>query len=459
MANHHAWQPQEEGVKEICGLLLESKVPSGDQNRVWQQLQRCNCFPDFNNYLAFILCRAEGQSSEVRQAAGLMLKNNLKSSYQAMPLGYQQYIKAELRPHLGAADKQVRATVAIVISAVVQQGNGQDWPEIFQAFVQCLDSNDYNHMEGALDSLSKICEDKPEALDQDMVGLSERPINVFIPRLLQFFASPHAVLRRLALSATNQFVVLCPPALSVNMDTYLQGLFSLANDSAAEVRKLVCAGLVQLLEVQPSYLQPHMRNVIEYMLQANCDPDEDVSLESCKFWSTFCEAHLPQEMLREFLPRLISVLLNNMVYADDDEALLEAEDIKPRFHQPHVHGADGAEDNEEDDDLRNSWNLRKCSAAGLDILSTVFGDEILPILMPLVQARLSATTDSAWKEREVSVLALGAVAEGCISGLLPHLSQIVAFFVPLLEDKRPLVRSITCWTLSRYSKWIVQAKG
>jgi transportin-1 len=101
---------------------------------------------------------------------------------------------------------------------------------------------------------------------------------------MQFFASPHAVLRRLALSAVNQFVVLFPPALFVNMDTYLQGLFSLANDSAAEVRKLVCAGLVQLLEVQPSYLQPHMRNVIEYMLQANCDPDEDVSLESCEFW-------------------------------------------------------------------------------------------------------------------------------------------------------------------------------
>jgi transportin-1 len=103
-----------------------------------------------------LLFFTQGQSSEVRQAAGLMLKNNLKSSYQSMPLAYQQYIKAELRPCLGASDKQVRATVAIVVSALVQQGNGQDWPEIFQAFVQCLDSNDYNHMEGALDSLSKV---------------------------------------------------------------------------------------------------------------------------------------------------------------------------------------------------------------------------------------------------------------------------------------------------------------
>lgn len=40
---------------------------------------------------------------------------------------------------------------------------------------------------------------------------------------------------------------------------------------------------------------------------------------------------------------------------------------------------------QEDDDIINSWNLRKCSAAGLDILSTVYGDEILPVLMPLVQ--------------------------------------------------------------------------
>jgi transportin-1 len=37
--------------------------------------------------------------------------------------------------------------------------------------------------------------------------------------------------------------------------------------------------------------------------------------------------------------------------------------------------------------------------------------------------------------------------------------QIVAFLIPLLDDKFPLIRSITCWTLSRYSKFIVQSLG
>lgn len=38
--------------------------------------------------------------------------------------------------------------------------------------------------------------------------------------------------------------------------------------------------------------------------------------------------------------------------------------------------------------------------------------------------RLSVTKDSAWEEKEAAILALGAVAEGCIKGLLPHLAQV-----------------------------------
>lgn len=462
------WQPKEEGLREICGLLEEYRSPTSDQARIWQQLQRYSQLPDFGNYLAFILARAEGKSVEVRQAAGLLLKNNLRTSFHLMIASYQQYIKSELLPCLGAPDRHLRSTVGTVVSVIVQQVQVRGWPELMQALVQCFDSNDFNHMEGALDALSKICEDIPEELDADVPGLPERAINIFLPRLFQFFQSPHVSLRKLALSSVNQFIVFMPTALLLSMDQYLQGLFTLSQDPAPEVRKLVCAALVQLLEIRPDFLQPHMRNVIEYMLQANQDSDADVALEACEFWSAFCEARLPPEILREFLSPLIAVLLLNMLYADDDEALVDAEvdetvpdrdqDLKPRFRTSRAHGADGAGEEEDEDDIINSWNLRKCSAAGLDVLSTVFGDEILPILMPLVQAKLS-NVDISWKEREAAVLALGAIAEGCINGLFPHLREIVAFLVPLLDDKFPLVRSITCWTLSRYSKWIVQGAG
>ncbi|XP_022970935.1 transportin-1-like [Cucurbita maxima] len=466
MAASVSWQAQENGFNEICGLLEQQISPSSnaDKSQIWQQLQQYSQFPDFNNYLVFILARAEGKSVEVRQAAGLFLKNNLRNAYKSMSPVFQQYIKSELLPCMGAADRHIRSTVGTIISVVVQLGGILGWPELLQALVKCLDSTDQNHMEGAMDALSKICEDIPQVLDLDVPGLSERPINIFLPRLFQFFQSPHATLRKLSLSSVNQYIMLMPTALYVSMDQYLQGLFVLANDPTSEVRKLVCQAFVQLIEVRPTFLEPHLRNVIEYMLQVNKDADEEVSLEACEFWSAYCDAQLPPENLREFLPRLIPALLSNMVYADDDESLLEAEeegslpdreqDLKPRFHSSRLHGSDNAED--DDDDIVNIWNLRKCSAAALDILSNVFGDEILPILMPIVEVNLSAKGDEAWKEREAAVLALGAIAEGCINGLYPHLPQIVTFLIPLLDDKFPLIRSISCWTLSRFSKFIVQ---
>ncbi|XP_072991613.1 transportin-1 isoform X1 [Typha latifolia] len=462
------WKPQEEGLREICGLLEQHISPNSDQARIWQQLQHYSQFPDFNNYLAFILARAEqGKSMEVRQAAGLLLKNNLRTTFSSLTPSSQQYIKSELLPCLGATDRTVRSTVGTVISVLFQLGRVFGWPELLQALVQCLDSKDLNHMEGAMDAIYKICEEVPEELDVDVPGLPERPINIFMPRLLQLFQSPHAVLRKLALGCINQYIVVMPMALYMSMDQYLQGLFVLAKDPAADVRKLVCSAWVQLIEVRPSLLEPHVRNVIELILQANKDADEEVALEACEFWSAYCDGNMPPDGLREFLPRLIPILLSNMVYAEDDESLFDAEedesfpdrdqDLKPRFHSSRLHGSEPGE--EDDDDIVNIWNLRKCSAAGLDILSNIFGDDILPTLMPVIEQKLSSMDDAAWKEREAAVLAIGAIAEGCINGLYPHLPEIVAFLIPLLDDKFPLIRSITCWTLSRYSKFIVQGIG
>ncbi|KAK3218607.1 hypothetical protein Dsin_012577 [Dipteronia sinensis] len=89
------------------------------------------------------------------------------------------------------------------------------------------------------------------------------------------------------------------------MDQYLQGLFVLANDPATEVQKLVCAVFVQLIEVRQSFLEPHLNNIIEYMLLVNKDTDDEVALEACEIWSAYCDAQLPPGNLKEFLPLLI----------------------------------------------------------------------------------------------------------------------------------------------------------
>lgn len=41
--------------------------------------------------------------------------------------------------------------------------------------------------------------------------------------------------------------------------------------------------------------------------------------------------------------------------------------------------------------------------------------------------------------RESSILALGAVSEGCCQGLAPYITGIVQMMLPKLEDGRPMV--------------------
>jgi transportin-1 len=116
-----------------------------------------------------------------------------------------------------------------------------------------------------------------------------------------------------------------------------------------------------------------------------------------------------------------------------------------------------------------AWTLRKSSASSLDVLSNCFPDELLPVMLPIVDVRALHVSagcrplmsphqahlrENDWRVREAAVLALGAVAEGCDNGLDSLAPQIIAGLLPTLDDPRPLVRSIACWTLGRYSRWL-----
>ena len=56
--------------------------------------------------------------------------------------------------------------------------------------------------------------------------------------------------------------------LRLSCCSYVAGLFASAHDSHSGVRKAVCAGLVQMLQLQPERLAPHMDQIIEYMLES-----------------------------------------------------------------------------------------------------------------------------------------------------------------------------------------------
>lgn len=433
-----------------------------------------NQFPDFNNYLIFVLTKLKTEDEPTRSLSGLILKNNVKSHYHTFPDPVKEFIKSECLEAIGDPSPLIRATIGILVTTVAAKGDLTNWPQLLPALCQLLDSEDYNVCEGAFGALQKICEDSAEQLDSDALN---RPLNILIPKFLQFFRHASPKIRSHAIACVNQFIVTRTQALMVHIGTFIENLFALAGDEDPEVRKNVCRALVMLLEVRADQLIPHMNNIVEYMLMRTQDKDENVSLEACEFWLTLAEQPICKEALSPHLNRLVPILVNGMKYSEidlillkadneDDEAVPDSEqDIRPRFHKSKTHSQqhdqDGAiegdsegedDDDNMDDDALSDWNLRKCSAAALDVLANVFRDELLPVLLPILKETLFHPD---WEAKESGILVLGAIAEGCLTGIAPHLPELIPFLINSLSDKRALVRSITCWTLSRYAHWVV----
>uniref|UniRef100_A0A8C1TXP4 Transportin-1 n=1 Tax=Cyprinus carpio TaxID=7962 RepID=A0A8C1TXP4_CYPCA len=444
------WQPDEQGLQQVLHLLKDSQSPNtAAQRAVQQKLEQLNQFPDFNNYLIFVLTRLKTEDEPTRSLSGLILKNNVKVHYQNFPPAVAHFIKQECLNNIGDPSPLIRATIGILITTISTKGELQTWPELLPHLCNMLDSEDYNICEGSFGALQKICEDSSELLDSDALN---RPLNIMIPKFLQFFKHCSPKIRSHAIACVNQFIIGRAQALMDNIDTFIESLFALAADEDSEVRKNVCRALVMLLEVRVDRLIPHMRSIVEYMLQRSQDPDENVALEACEFWLTLAEQPIYGQ------------IIGAKGDVEEDEAVPDNEqDIKPRFHKSRTvtlrhegneaeEGEESDEDDDDDDDSLSDWNLRKCSAAALDVLANVFRDELLPHLLPVLKELLFHPD---WVVKESGILVLGAIAEGCMQDMVLYLPELIPHLIQCLCDKKALVRSIACWTLSRYAHWVV----
>jgi len=270
-----------------------------------------------------------------------------------------------------------------------------------------------------------------------------------IPKFIVLTEHPNAKIRGHAVACLSYFVPIGSQALLVHIDTFIACLFKRASDEDPNVRRHVCQALVLLLASRPDKLLPELNSVAEYMLYSTKDRNEQVALEACEFWLTFAEDPDLQGYLHPLLPRVAPVLLDCMVYSEDDLLWLDGdeedaavpdkqEDIKPRHYGGgKSHGLDHGEvdqngerkvgaygeeirDTDDDDfdemdedefeeDMSTEWNLRKCAAAALDVLAVPFGPDLLNVMLAPLKDKL---WNDDWLQRESAILALGAVAEG-----------------------------------------------
>ncbi|KAI4701132.1 hypothetical protein J4E89_010708 [Alternaria sp. Ai002NY15] len=506
-----AWQPQEEPLRQLAQCLRDS-LSGHDQNarkNAGEMLKSAQTSPDIDKYLAYIFSSSQPPSVvnmdatqyfQTRAAAAVMLKNDIKTGYKSMPDSTKDYIRSVILAGLQDSTTQIRGYAGNVITEIVRQGSIMGWPQILSELVGMVSNADGSvstqAQEGAMGALLKICEDNRKALDRDYQG--QKPLNFLFPQLLELTTSPQPRVRADALAAINVFVPEKPQAVVANIDMLMQQLFKLATDPSEDVRKHVCRTFVHIADIAPQMIIPHMEGLVEFMVaQQRTENNADLALDAAEFWLCASEDEKMRDHLGPYLAKIIPVLLSSMVYSEDEILRLEGEeedyeqedreqDIKPQFASskaarlttnangetvPGSNGAglptgddDGLSDGEIDDfddddefgDPEEMWNLRKCSAAALDVLASVFHEAVFQATLPYLTDNLN---HAEWPNRESAVLALGAIADGCMEVVEPHLPMLTPFLLTLLNDPKPVVRQITCWTLGRYSGWAAHLDG
>jgi len=502
-----AWQPEQEPLRQLSGCLRDSL--SGHNKTAQKQaeimLAQAKSSPDINNYLTYLFSSAQAppglnytpeEYHAVRSAAAVMLKNNIRTGYKAIPQDSLALVRSSVPLALQDKNQSIRSYAGNVITEIVSRGGILGWPQLLPELLALI-GNDSGAVtpeaqEGAMAALTKVCEDNKKILDKEYGG--QRPLAFIIPKLISFTTNEKPKIRSLALGSINVFIPQKPQALLVSLDSLLNCLFQLANDPSSDVRRQVCRAFVQIVEIRPDKILPHIEGLVEYMIaQQRKIEDEELACDAAEFWLTVGEHNELWKSLAPYLHKIIPVLLESMVYSEEDIAMLEgggndadeddrAEDIKPKFAKSKSARtlANGDEevaeqsggnyqklsgmdddlsegeieefDDEDDDDANpeDRWNLRKCSAAALDVFATDFKAPVFETILPYLMTNLK---HEEWPYREAAVLALGAVAEGCIDVVTPHLPELVPYLISLLNDPEPLVRQITCWTLGRYSSW------
>lgn len=475
--------PSGEAVyQQLLGVLESSERPD-----THTQKQVSDFISNFENshsdcVLYYLQAALTASSLHVRQTAALSLKKVININWRTFSPEVKLRLKEGLIRGIQIDDSDVRKVFGSAFVALFAVEGYDYWPEAPALLLQLVtECQNLVIRETAGSTLLMLIEDMiaRESYEADVLEsalLSERLSHFvakdLLPRVLE-----------LAANVPGSLVFACK-MLSTLMDSGIGSLAlfdeyfvcfwnllgTIANNRETAVRNCVLKGMCKTWDCHPVTLLDSSTAVFSFIVECTGDTsDVNVQLEALAFWAHILKNRMEEsirvrllEALRGHLPQLIPILIDNTRYTSwdymsMDESHLEEdnasipdrpEDVPPRPE------ADMNSDDEETATWGTNWTVRKGSALALDYISQVFGQdhEILVFLLEHIEKRLGNTED--WEVSESAVLVLGAIARGCAYGMSPYLPKVIQYLIQLSRHRKPLLRSIACWCLSRFAGWI-----
>jgi len=372
-------------------------------------------------------------------------------------------------------DLVVRNAASLVMTTLIFKGGFQNWPGLLDFFRANLTGNlSLDLVESSIDCIAKIIEDlrvnceNYDFFDPSKGGTS---IDMLIPSLLTF-CEPNfnEKIRQAAIFCLNLCIFSMPPSLVANIVKFLEILIEATQHNNEKIRLRGFQGLVSLNETRPDYVFPYLETILKRVISGMRDSDYEVARNAVSFWPEFLLYDLDNQnkmtILTKFLPPLLEAILDCLRYAPNDLMNLLPEesggkDFRTSKGGIQEEGEEEIEEIEEDDDKEKKgglfgigeFTIRRVAGQTLEKLAEIYRDEVFKLMQIKINLYLR---DNDWKLKESAILCIGALSEGCYESIKPHLSFILLFLLQNINDKEPLIKTISCWTLSRFTSFIIE---
>ena len=419
-------------------------------------------------------------------------------------------LRQEILDGLVEERSEIRRAAANCITAIVRIASLSTWSNLPGLIASALSSSNLIAQNGALEAIVMLAEDTNDQwiypFDAPSAGpgssLQSAPLTLVMQPLFQLMVSSEPRTKLLAATAMLHFADGDLGKAAFHKD--LEVLSILTNDASTQMKCVVIKSLACIVRGAWDVAQPSMNSILSFVVEGVRDRDDDTAKAACEFFDVFSTSAISQDevdaqmreragekvpwqglnqaLLKPHLPLLVQLLVSRMQMTEEDLALMSySNDLgdvadRPEDVRPHIRsGASNAvpkvdgetkginddDDEDEDDDGDDAhgevktFTVRQAAARALEMLSQCLNTEVALVVIPELQRLFSIGNDkSRWVERELAVLVLGTISDGCVDDLANDLQMLLDFLLSLLKDPYPSVRSISAWAIGRYAKWI-----
>lgn len=309
--------------------------------------------------------------------------------------------------------------VAAAVGCAIMPNN--EWQELLP-FLETLVQSSNN--------IQRICGYKAfEQLIQSL-RVKLRQFNETIRGLLfKGLEDEDAHVRIAALATTNSFLQTERdeiPVFEPMVPNIVEIIHVCLNNNGEEDAREALIKLIELAEIAPKLIRPHLKPVCDAMFELAADMrvEEQTRHMSAELVVTLCEAR-PGMVRKEetILPRLVRLLLEMMQDVSENEDWNE-----------------GEEEDIEDVNV-------KVAGESLDRLAIqLTGSSLVPIVFDVVPDMLASED---WRQRHAALMSISVIGEGCRAFMKPHLDHVLEFVLPRFVDDHPRVRWAACNALGQ----------